>query len=162
MRSCYRKLRGEITCSEYEFLRKLWQLKLPRKVLNLIWRACRRCLPKASVLVIKIVNIHPACSWCQLDLEDDLHVLFSCSFAQKVWKKAGLSRLVTVEPNDTFLLLLKRVFQIGHKGQILMVGLLCWNLCREETPWFGIMSRYHLLEYIRRHAVCWWSGGKLS
>lgn len=54
----------------------MWNLKLPGKVINLLWRSCRKCLPTAATLVNKKVNISAFCSWCQTCVEDDKHVLF--------------------------------------------------------------------------------------
>ncbi|KAL8124141.1 hypothetical protein AgCh_011956 [Apium graveolens] len=84
VRSCYRCLRGESECVDRVFWKKLWSLKLPGKVLNLVWRACRGCLPKAGAL---------------------------CCFAKKIWESIGFSDLVRVMPNDTVLMVLRRAFQ---------------------------------------------------
>lgn len=92
------------------FWRKLWGLKLPGKVLNLICRACRSCLPTANTLAGKNVNVSRQCSWCQICVEDDIHVLFQCSFAREVWEHTGLSNLVVVWPNETILTVMRMIF----------------------------------------------------
>lgn len=135
VKSCYRELRGEKSCLDRNLWNKLWHLQLPGKVLNLLWRACRQCLPTASALVTKNVNIHPVYSWCHSGVEDDLHVLFTCGFAHEVWQRTGFTDLVRVVSHDTSLQLLKRVFQLGHMKQILMVGMLCWNLWQRKNTW---------------------------
>lgn len=50
VRSCYRQLRGENACLDGEYWRIFWQLRLPGKVLNLLWRACQNVLPTAKAL----------------------------------------------------------------------------------------------------------------
>lgn len=105
--------------------KKLWGLKLPGKVINLMWRACKKFLPTASALAGKNVNVHVTCSWCQMGVEDDTHILFQCCFAREIWENTGLSNLVVVETNDIVLDVMKRVFQKGRGDQILMVVLLC-------------------------------------
>lgn len=150
VRSCYRRLRGESECLNGVFWRKLWGLRLPGKVINLIWRACRSCLPTATALAGKNVNVPMLCSWCQTCAENDIHVLFQCVFAREVWESAGLSNLVTVGPNDNVLAVMKRVFQIGRNDQILMVALLCWSIWQRRNTWvwqcvnmssFGVKSK---------------------
>ena len=138
VRSCYRRLRGEADCLDAEFLRKLWRLRLPGKVLNLIWRACRSCLPTTHALAMKRVNVHTTCSWCQMYVEDDIYVLFQCSFAREVWENAGFSRLVTVWPNESVLTVMKRVFQMATTEQISMISMLCWNLWQRRNEWVWI------------------------
>lgn len=110
VQSCYRNLRGESECVNRVFWKRLWNLKLPGKVLNLVWRACRHCLPTTSALAGKGVNISACCSWCQTSVETDIHVLFQCYFAKVIWDSFGFSNLITVIPDDTVLTVLKRVF----------------------------------------------------
>lgn len=150
VRGCYRKLRGEAACPDADFWRRLWNLKLPGKATNLIWRACRNCLPTTQALVMKRVNVPITCSWCQGCEEDVIHVLFQCSFAREVWASAGVSNLVTVWPNETVLLVLKRVFQTATKEQVLMICMLCWSIWQRRNDWvwnrvatssFGVRSR---------------------
>lgn len=66
VRSCYRRLRVEAACLDGIFWRKLWRLKLPGKVLNLLWRACQGCLPTVTALARKNVSVHTMCPWCQM------------------------------------------------------------------------------------------------
>lgn len=44
------------------------------KVLNLVWRACRNCLPTSGALAGKGVNINGIFSWCQMCVDTDVHV----------------------------------------------------------------------------------------
>lgn len=66
---------------ENGFWKQLWGLKLPGKVINLVWRACKGVLPTTTELVKRMVNVSPICSWCHRYAETPLHVLFTCSFA---------------------------------------------------------------------------------
>ncbi|XP_074374534.1 uncharacterized protein LOC141714940 [Apium graveolens] len=150
VKSCYRNLRGEAACPDAEFWRKLWNLKLPGKVLNLIWRACRDCLPTTQALSLKRVNVPVMCPWCQLCEEDGVHVLFQCSFAREVWTTASLNNLVSVWPNETMLTVLKRMSQTASSEQLLMIYMLCWSLWQHQNDWvwnrnatspFGVRSR---------------------
>lgn len=62
VRSCYRRLRNESNSLNAGFWRKIWSLKLPNKIVNFIWRACRACLPTADALISKRVNMDLKCS----------------------------------------------------------------------------------------------------
>lgn len=53
VRSCYRKLQGDIHCPDAIFWKRIWSLKLPSKILNFVWRTCRNCLPTAGALITK-------------------------------------------------------------------------------------------------------------
>lgn len=150
VKSCYRRLRGETECPDKVFWKKLWGLNLPGKVINFFWRTCRQVLPTADALRKKIVDINPNCSWCQRNVEIDLHVLFGCCFAKEVWARVGLADVVQVALNDSVLTLLKRAFQTGTREQNDMVDLVCWNLWHRRNNWvwncintssFGVQSR---------------------
>lgn len=59
--SCYRLLQGEVTSIYHQFWKKLWSLKIPGKVGIFLWRVCRGCLPTASALALKHVDIDVLC-----------------------------------------------------------------------------------------------------
>lgn len=94
VRSCYRKLRGENDYANRSFWTKLWNIKLPGKILNFLWRACFNVLPTAETLVVKHVNVQRVCSWCHLCHEDTIHVLFTCCFALELWQSVGLHDII--------------------------------------------------------------------
>lgn len=110
VRSCYRKLRGERAFTYKEFWKKLWKLKLPGKVLNFLWRACRNVLPTAEALGEKHVEIDRLCSWCRVYEEDTVHTAFTCCFARELWHRVGLQSIIPTSEKGTFLQHLKRVF----------------------------------------------------
>jgi len=64
----------------------IWNLKVPPKVKNLIWRICRGCLPTRVRLLDKGVT----CASCESEHEDITHVFFSCLFAIQVWNRTDL------------------------------------------------------------------------
>ncbi|XP_060965138.1 uncharacterized protein LOC133034129 [Cannabis sativa] len=76
------------------FLHKLWQLKIPPKVKNLLWRAITDCLPTCLQLVKKHVSISAICPVCTDQAESIVHVLLICPFAMSCWRTLG----ITYEP----------------------------------------------------------------
>lgn len=94
VRSAYRLCVSELIDSSYNwrpgFWSGIWNLKVPPKVKNLIWRMCRGCLPTRVRLVDKGVTCPTNCASCASNSEDLLHVFFDCPFALQVWNKTGL------------------------------------------------------------------------
>lgn len=84
VKSGYRWLQGELDNEDKWYWTKLWSLKLPGKVTNFLWRVCTSCLPTASALVLKHVDMNVVCPWCHAANETDTHTLFECDFANTV------------------------------------------------------------------------------
>ena len=58
--------------------KKIWGLKVPRKVKNLVWHACKNSLPtKMNLLKCQMV-ISDVCELCNLHTEDSAHALYRC------------------------------------------------------------------------------------
>ncbi|XP_060972488.1 uncharacterized protein LOC115720321 [Cannabis sativa] len=72
------------------FWRKFWHLKIPPKVLNLLWRAITDSLPTCVNLVTKYVPISAQCPVCRTQPETAIHALVHCSFAADCWRSFGL------------------------------------------------------------------------
>ncbi|KAL8103332.1 hypothetical protein AgCh_027775 [Apium graveolens] len=70
--------------------RKMWQVKAPPKVLNLIWRALSYCLPTMVMLDKKRVPVVKTCPVCNGEDETILHTLVTCPFAHQCWQKVIL------------------------------------------------------------------------
>ncbi|XP_019183749.1 PREDICTED: uncharacterized protein LOC109178667 [Ipomoea nil] len=86
----YRRL-GEVNGPCLPVWGKLWNLQVPAKWKNFLWRALSDNLPTLNNLInrrVELVNICPACG---LEEENVMHILCSCSFATRVW---GLSQLL--------------------------------------------------------------------
>ncbi|XP_074337079.1 uncharacterized protein LOC141674258 [Apium graveolens] len=59
VKSCYRFIQGECD-DEYKSLwKRIWALKLPRKVTHVIWRLCKDCLPTNAALYNRYVDVNP-------------------------------------------------------------------------------------------------------
>ena len=65
----------------------IWNLKVPPKVKNLIWRMCRGCLLTCVCLLDKGVTCPTNCANCDSNHEDLMPVFFACSFAIQVWNR---------------------------------------------------------------------------
>ncbi|KAL8156414.1 hypothetical protein AgCh_001488 [Apium graveolens] len=76
------------------------------------------------------------------DVEDAVHVLFTCGIAREVWCSVGLQNVVRVIQNDTVMSILKRVLEVGTREQWIMVGLMCWSLWTRRNKW--VWERVHM------------------
>lgn len=110
------------------FWNKVWNLKLPGKVVSFVWRMCKDVIPTAVNLISKRVNMLDRCVWCQIAAEDGLHILFQCSFAREVWTAGGMEGLTSVMLGETVMQVAKRVLYAGSKDQGSIFGMICWAL----------------------------------
>ena len=65
-------------------------MKVPPKVKNLIWRACRNAMPTKTTLLRQTITINPLCEQCHVAHEDPLHALWACSELDVVWNDVEL------------------------------------------------------------------------
>jgi len=94
VRSAYRLYVSELIDSTYNWRpgdwASIWNLKVPPKVKNLIWRMCRGCLPTRVRLLDKGVTCPTNWASCNSTHEDLMHVFFACPFAIHVWNRTGI------------------------------------------------------------------------
>ncbi|KAM6561563.1 uncharacterized protein LOC133032398 [Cannabis sativa] len=77
------------------FWHKLWSLKVPPKIANLLWRSCSECLPKLVQLRVKRVVICTLCPLCRETEETTLHCLVTCKVVQVCWNRVGIGTTLT-------------------------------------------------------------------
>ena len=58
--------------------KKIWQLQLPPKVKNFLWRACRNVLPTKQPLLKRKVTADPICERCRSAVGESVHAIWSC------------------------------------------------------------------------------------
>ena len=135
VRSCYRQLQEEMDFPNAAFWKKLWSLNLPGKIIIFLWRTCRLCLPTTAALATKNVDLSINCPWCRSCVEDSIHILFTCNFAQDVWKSVGLWEVVSGNLNPDIFETMQKIFSVSHKNQRALVGLFCWSLWNRRNRW---------------------------
>ena len=64
---------------------KIWSLKVPPKVKNILWRACFNILPTQDNLHRRKLHMEPGCGFYCQNSETAEHVLWTCPFARNVW-----------------------------------------------------------------------------
>ncbi|KAF4361108.1 hypothetical protein G4B88_000409 [Cannabis sativa] len=115
--------------------RKLWNLKIPAKVSNMLWRACRGSLPTRAKLQEKRVQVPLHCPFCQIAPETTLLLLVDCVFAQQCWSSAGqeIKEAAGLAFADWFTDMLQS-FSFAVLGKIAMI---CWGIwrARNDLAW---------------------------
>lgn len=150
VKSCNRRLRGEVECIDKEFWRKVWKMKLSGKVIKLGWCAARDMLPTTIALRCKQVDIDDICVWCKHGPETAVHVLFECIFVTEVWGMLGMLSIVYVEERDSVKSILKRAFSLANTEQCMIIVLLCWGLWSRRNKWVWEKVVMSALELSRR------------
>ncbi|KAM6583826.1 hypothetical protein CsatB_010828 [Cannabis sativa] len=117
------------------FWRKLWQLKLPSKMQNLVWRACNNCLPTVVQLRTKRVDVSPLCPICHIEQETILHALVTCREVSKCWDRVGIG--TSVAPGAGFFDWCSAVFCNKPAAVICRVVAVCWAVwgARNNLVW---------------------------
>ncbi|KAM6586543.1 hypothetical protein CsatA_009148 [Cannabis sativa] len=117
------------------FWNKLWSLKVPPKIANLLWRACTECLPTLVQLRIKKVVSFVLCPLCQTEEESTLHSLVTCTVVQQCWNRVGIGTSAT--PDMSFLQWCSSQFQAVSGDQQCLIAVVCWAVwgARNNLVW---------------------------
>lgn len=122
-------------CGDTRFWRRLWNIKIPPKVKNFIWRAAMNCLPTKDLLRIKRVNVNDRCPLCNEEAESIVHTLISCTFARACWNNLLID--TNVSPQQSFLQWLLTELNEWTVDQRSMGIMLCWSIwkCINDVVW---------------------------
>lgn len=63
----------------------IWFMRVPWKVKNFIWWACRNAIPAKQALMKSTIISDPTYERCRVDIEEPLHALWSCARVDIVW-----------------------------------------------------------------------------
>ena len=63
----------------------IWQLQVPPKIKNFLWRACRNALPTKQASMKRKIIADPICERCLSAVEETEHALWSCLKLEVVW-----------------------------------------------------------------------------
>ncbi|XP_060972489.1 uncharacterized protein LOC115717814 [Cannabis sativa] len=112
VKSAYRMLQdnkySRLGVNNSGFWRNLWQLKIPPKVKNLLWRAASGVLPTCLNLRTKHVDISSTRPVFHSALETISHALLSCHFSSCCWNSMDLPAGIALD--DSFPIWLDNIF----------------------------------------------------
>lgn len=83
------------------------------------------CLPTAVNLIKKRVEISHVCTWCLCQQEDEMHVLFACSFARTVWTNLGLQDLIPCDQMEGIVERMQHIFSVYTREKLAWVTIVC-------------------------------------
>ncbi|XP_031116020.1 uncharacterized protein LOC116019789 [Ipomoea triloba] len=97
----YRRIIGEFVPQSGSFDKwlQLWKIKCPAKWKVFMWRALSNALPTTTNLILKRVELDPACPMCGIVHENIMHSLLLCDFSKRVWHVSNL-HVPTMIEND--------------------------------------------------------------
>uniref|UniRef100_A0A803QB69 RNase H type-1 domain-containing protein n=1 Tax=Cannabis sativa TaxID=3483 RepID=A0A803QB69_CANSA len=117
------------------FWRSLWQLKVPPKVKNFLWRACTNCLPTCFQLSLRKVPIEVTCPICHGETETILHILVDCPFSYNCWSTAAIPRVASTA--TSFAGWFDDGLKLWTKEDRTGAAMLCWSIWnnRNNSVW---------------------------
>uniref|UniRef100_A0A803NGP8 RNase H type-1 domain-containing protein n=1 Tax=Cannabis sativa TaxID=3483 RepID=A0A803NGP8_CANSA len=117
------------------FWKRVWTLKIPPKVKNMIWRAGTFCLPTMTQLITKKVAVNVVCPICNVEEEIIFHCLVTCQDVKCCWDRVGIGTHLL--HGDNFLVWLKDIFERLEPDKRGLIATLCWAIwnARNEPVW---------------------------
>lgn len=87
----------EIRCMDLrrkKLWNRLWNMKVPYKIIVFLWRAVTGALATVVNLKKRKVMQYSVCSTCQLREENEVHLLLTCRESRKMWTDANLGKAI--------------------------------------------------------------------
>lgn len=73
---------------------QIWNMNIPPKIGNFMWRSLSNCLPTMKSLQRRRVDVHEWCPVCHHESEDELHALVTCPVARNVWCLSAIGSFI--------------------------------------------------------------------
>ena len=68
---------------------KIWRIKVPSRIRMFLWKVAHKILPSKGFLNKRFNVDNQMCSWCNIDREDQDHILWTCQGAREVWESVS-------------------------------------------------------------------------
>ncbi|KAH9726440.1 reverse transcriptase domain-containing protein [Citrus sinensis] len=155
VRSYYRMLDSLLPPPSSSAWRKLWQLPVPAKVKNFLWRAMANVIPTSDNLLQRRVEVQTLCPICHSSSESILHILVTCHFAKSCWISSVIGFNGTCL---TFVQWMEDLFGRCTLNDCSLAGMICWGLWlnRNNKVWKSVNGRVQSVLNVAAHgSVCW-------
>ncbi|KAK9991527.1 hypothetical protein SO802_026512 [Lithocarpus litseifolius] len=114
--------------SEHNIWKKIWKLKVPKKVCHFLWRAAKDSLPTKQNLRLRHIPLDDTCEGCNDHSESLLHCLWLCDQARFVWMSDPGFLFLTQKKCRSFLEVLESLFSAGSSFQCAQFAMTAWCL----------------------------------
>ena len=81
---------------------RVWKIDTPTKLKHFLWKMTSRSLATGSNLQRRHIVRDGQCRRCCLELETEKHIFFDYPYAQKIWRRAGISSNIINSSSATF------------------------------------------------------------
>jgi hypothetical protein len=114
--------------------RRIWELKIPQKMKEFLWRVARGCLPTRERLQQKGVNCTNNCEHCQHNFENEWHIFFGCVKAQETWEVAGLWPQIEglFESANGFVSFFFHLLHLLSQNEIILFVASLWSIWKRQ------------------------------
>lgn len=109
----------------------IWALKVPNKLKNHLWRACRNSLPTKTNLVCRTIIANDICDRCHGAVETVVHALWECPKIDVVWNDAALWDFRFTSKFVDFKNLVAWI--ISHQKNSEMFAMLAWAIWNQHN-----------------------------
>ena len=116
------------TGQDIEFWKKVWNLEVPSKIKNFVWRASKDALPVKKNQFRRKISQDGQCDICKAGDEDVLHALFFCSEVQTMWGTDPQWKWVLEMKDSNIQEVFKKAFSEKNDVEFMAyIGWAIWN-----------------------------------
>ena len=119
--------------SVHRIWKKIWKLKVPKKVCHFLWRAMKDSLPTKQNLRLQHIQIDDMCEGCNDQSESLLHCLWLCDQARFVWLSDPGFLFLTQKNCRSFLEILETLFSAGSGFRCAQFAMTAWCLWERQN-----------------------------
>jgi ribonuclease HI len=113
----------------------IWKIEAPPKTKHLLWRICKGCLPTRSRLQERHVQCPMFCPLCEVEEEDDWHIIFGCECSRIAWQAAGLHDIIApyIQHSSTAKEFILQLCRRGERSGAGKAAMLIWMLWKNRN-----------------------------
>ncbi|XP_031101846.1 uncharacterized protein LOC116005747 [Ipomoea triloba] len=131
---------------------KLWRLKTPPKVRNLLWRGLRNMLPVRENLRMKGMAVSSICPLCCVVPETINHLFWDCIIADQLWCSFGIMKGLS------FVELVEKALHAHEERLPITMASCVWSIwtARNDLLWNGKSCEVAVLKRMANSLVDSW------
>ena len=108
----------------------IWDLQVPNKIKNFVWRACHEAIPTKVNLKRCHISENGRCEHCLMEEETTLHALWSCSKINSAWSSSEWTECQNTSRLDFKELL---SWLLNNHGNLELFAMVTWGLWNQRN-----------------------------